>query len=155
MTKNSQKPPAPTEFDGAMIAVVDKISSRATTGDMLLTLAIPLEKAALLSPFLNKIGKHIGVAFADLDASSRPATPKAHDYGDFARMLYANGFFRSPKVHAALGLEGEQHHEFVSKQIAASLGYESIGDVPPAEFIGWAKEMNLGWLVPASIRSQH
>lgn len=155
MTQKDQNSKYPDQPSGALVAVVDKISSRATTGDMLLTLSIPLEKAALLAPFLNKIGKHIGVAFADLDGNHRPAQPKAHDYGEFARLLYSNGFFRSPRVHEALGLVGDQNHEFVSKQIAAGLGYESIGDVPPSEFIEWTKTNNLEWLVPAGMRSQH
>lgn len=141
--------------DDAIVAVVDKLASRSSTSDWLLTLSIPLDKATQFAPYLTKVNQHVAVAFGDVAQRRAPAAPKAHNYGEFARMLYANGFFRSPKVREAVGLTGDHAHDFVATQVAAGLGYGSIGDVPPQEFLGWAKTHQLEWLVPAGLRNQH
>jgi hypothetical protein len=44
---------------------VEGVRTRASTNEALLTLAVPLEQAALISAFLSRIGQQVGVAFAD------------------------------------------------------------------------------------------
>lgn len=139
-----------------LIAVVDKVSSRVSTGDMLLTLAVPLERAAVLAPFLSKIGKHVGVAFADLDKAdtnqSPPHTPKsgAHPYGESARQLYACGVFRSQALIDGLGMSRSAGPEEVSRRLANLIGYESIGDASPSEIRAHLKQLELEWVIPSS-----
>lgn len=162
-TNNDMEPMA---FEGALLAVVDKISSRASTGDMLLTLAIPLEKAAQLTPLLSKIGRHVGVAFADVDrkqsatpsfpgeTSQRPAPKNVHQHGGFASLLYRHGFFLCPDVARALDLTPPADAKDVSAALAKVLGYESMGDVPPPSFFRWIIQHNLKWIVPSVLRDQ-
>ena len=52
----------------AIILTVDAVRTRASTNEALVTFAIPLEQAALISTFMGKVGKQVGAAFADLDA---------------------------------------------------------------------------------------
>lgn len=141
--------------DEKILAVVDKLASRSSTSDWLLTLSIPLDKATQFAPYLSKVNQHVAVAFGNVDQKRTPAAPKAHDYGEFARVLFQKGFFRSPHVRTALGLVGEHAHDYVAKQVAAGLGYESMGDVPPQEFLSWAKSHQLEWMLPVSLRNQH
>lgn len=44
---------------------IESVRTRAGTGEVLLTLSVPLESAALISGFLPKIGEQVAVAFAD------------------------------------------------------------------------------------------
>ena len=44
---------------------VEGVRTRASTSEALLTLAVPLEQASLISAFLSHIGEQVGVAFAD------------------------------------------------------------------------------------------
>lgn len=142
------------EIGSVLVAVVDKVSSRVSTGDMLLTLAVPLEKAAILAPFLSKIGKHVGVAFADLDSAPtrHHAQPVSHPFGSPARQLFASGFFRSQALLECLGLTPPQSQEAVAKHLAGELGFDSIGDVPPTALSSFLREKDLEWLVPSSYK---
>jgi hypothetical protein len=52
----------------AIIMTIERVATRAT-GEVLLTLAVQPEQAALIAGFLPKIGAQIGVAFADLSGA--------------------------------------------------------------------------------------
>lgn len=120
----------------AIILTVDAVRTRASTNEALVTFAIPLEQASLISTFMGKINKQVGAAFADLDtrgsgggddedtqASSAeggtPAEPapggetshrgrlEAGPYGEHAKALRLSGFFRRPVVWDAVGPDEE------------------------------------------------
>ncbi|MHB8727610.1 MAG: hypothetical protein ACYC9K_01075 [Sulfuricaulis sp.] len=111
----------------AIICTVESVRTRATTQEALLTLAVPLEQAALISGFMGKIGKLVGVAFAEVDQPPEPETKKPKEeigkddprhplhkpendlrpYGKQASELYKNGFFLNPKVLEKVGTDEE------------------------------------------------
>ncbi len=145
----------------ALIAVVDKISSRLSTSEMLVTLAIPIEHAARLSPFLTRIGKHVGVAFADLDGSEitalstskteAPALPRPtsnHPYGGYAKSLFERGIFYSPRLRAVLQVSEHVSPDVVAKHLARKFEKDSLGDVSPHQLMNWGREHGLRSLFP-------
>lgn len=54
---------------------VEGVRTRASTSEALLTLAVPLEQAVLISAFLSRIGDQVGVAFADVDGTPLVQAP--------------------------------------------------------------------------------
>lgn len=152
---------AETNEGSALIAVVDKISSRLSTSEMLVTLAIPIEHASRLSPFLTRIGKHVGVAFADLDGATitplsttktagaaLPRPTSNHPYGGYAKSLYERGIFYSPRLRSELGLSEHVSPEVVARHLAKQFEQESLGDVSPHQLMNWGRERGLRSLFP-------
>lgn len=103
----------------AIIATIESVRTRASTQEALLTLSVPLEQAALISGFISKIGKHVGVAFAEVEQgealAAAPKPPQEEKpYGKLASELYRVGFFFNPKVLKAIGTDAE-YLEWIEK----------------------------------------
>lgn len=113
----------------AIIMTIEGVRTRASTNEALLTLALPLEQAALVSGFLSRIGRQVGVAFADMGANlaeknnhaGQSAPAGKHPYGEQAKALKLSGFFRSPEVWRALGADDE-FRAWVQRQPSAWSG---------------------------------
>jgi hypothetical protein len=98
-------------MNDAIILTIEGVRTRASTNEALVTFAVPLEQAALVSGFMSKIGQQVGAAFADIEQ----AASKARAYGTQAKALKLSGFCRSPEVWKLLGTD-EQFREWVQKQ---------------------------------------
>ncbi len=97
----------------AIICSIESVRTRATTQEALLTLAVPIEQGALIAGFMAKIGKQVGVAFADV--TQKP------DYGHEAAGLRKSGFFRIPQVWKAIGTD-DTFRAWVQRQPSAVSG---------------------------------
>lgn len=105
----------------AVILTVDSVRTRASTNEALVTFAVPLEEAALVSSFMTRIGQQVGAAFAEVDQKlppKAPETPKKRPYGMQAQALMLSGFFRAPEVWEALGTD-EEFRAWVQRQPSA------------------------------------
>lgn len=109
----------------AIIMTVESVRTRATTNEALVTFAVPLEQAALVSRFMSMIGKQVGAAFADVDAKP------PERFGEKAAKLKLSGFFRRPEVWRAIGTDAEFRQWLVTKSCAAPQPNHS-GDVVAA-----------------------
>jgi hypothetical protein len=91
----------------ALIMTVESVRSRASTSEALVTFSVPLEKAAAVSSFMNRIGRQVGAAFADVnDVPTAPAPEKPKPkYGAYAKALRLSGFCRAPDVWRAAGTD--------------------------------------------------
>lgn len=95
----------------AIIMIVESVRTRASTNEALVTLAVPLEQAGLISSFMSKIGRQVGAAFADVESGSTEEIPKKETrekasqrpYGEYAKALKMSGFCVTPEVWKALG----------------------------------------------------
>lgn len=125
----------------AIVMTVESVRTRASTNEALVTFAVPLENAALVSGFMGKIGIQVGCAFADVEAQGRTLdTVRAKSrsveqtdrynrlYGDIASVLRRSGFCRAEKVWRALGTD-EEFREWVQKQKSAWSGQQDWVDV--------------------------
>lgn len=97
----------------AIICNIESVRTRASTQEALLTLAVPIEQGALIAGFMAKIGKQVGVAFADVEQSK--------DYGHEAAGLRKSGFFRIPQVWKAIGTDDE-FRAWIQRQPSAISG---------------------------------
>lgn len=95
---------------------VEGIRTRASTNEALLTLAVPLEQAALISAFLSRVGDQVGVAFADVDGTPLVQAPES----EWSRL--------PPLTQSAIKLCGESTFQ---NFVAVRLGNGS----PPTEAI--------------------
>ena len=94
----------------AIIVTVDSVRTRASTQEALLTLAIPLEKAALIAKFLGMIEKQVAVAFAEIgEEKQQDNVPKEETklFGKYATELYRLGWFYNPVVLSNIGSDEE------------------------------------------------
>ena len=98
----------------AIIAVIDAVRTRASTSEVILSLALPIEKAALISSLMSKVGHSVGVAFADVENASRGTLNKSHEvsqkpknFGTDAKALRLSSFFRTPAVWEQVGTDEE------------------------------------------------
>jgi hypothetical protein len=109
----------------AIVMTIEGVRTRASTNEALVTFAVPLEQAALVSGFMSKIGRQVGAAFADVESGEIPAAaPAAADekiYGYEARTLRLSGFCRCPAVWKALGTD-EEFRAWIQKQPSAWSG---------------------------------
>src|SRR5436853_1270295 len=83
----------------ALMMTVEGVRTRASTSEALLTLAVPLEQAAVLSAFLSRIGDQVGVAFADIDGTPL-VQGQARDSSEWSKL--------PPLTQSAIKLCGEQ-----------------------------------------------
>ena len=97
----------------AITCSIERLTTRGSTQEVLLTLAIPQEHAAKVAGFLTRIGEQIGVAFATINNSTPPGQAPATSETEskesppsggnqLARYLHTSGYFRNPKLWAAL-----------------------------------------------------
>ncbi len=97
----------------AITCSIERLTTRGSTQEVLLTLAIPQEHAAKVAGFLTRIGEQIGVAFATINNSTpsgqAPATSETERKelppsggNRLARYLHTSGYFRNPKLWVAL-----------------------------------------------------
>lgn len=103
--------------DSAIVVVVESVRTRASTGEALLTLAIPLEQAALISTFLSKIGHQVGAAFADIEKAVIPSKPQPL-YGAESKALWLSGFILHREVWQALGSD-DAYLDWIRRQPSA------------------------------------
>ncbi|HVC17685.1 MAG TPA: hypothetical protein VNE18_10330 [Rhodanobacter sp.] len=95
----------------ALVMTVESVRTRASTSEALVTFSVPLEKAGAVSSFMNRIGRQVGAAFADVDGvtpapvKSKPKTKTP--FGDYAKALRQAGFCRCPDVWRAAGTDAE------------------------------------------------
>lgn len=85
----------------AIVVIVDSVRTRASTNEALVTFAVPLEQANLVSTFMGRIGQQVGLAFADVTQQ------KKHAYGVEAQKLKLSGFCRSPAVWEVIGQDSQ------------------------------------------------
>lgn len=96
----------------AIILIVEGVRTRASTNEALITFAIPLEQAELVSGFMSKIGKQVGAAFADVEPSTEKnvtsdSATSPHAFGHHAKSLKLSGFFRTPDIWKVVGTDTE------------------------------------------------
>lgn len=112
----------------AMICTIERVASRGSTQETLLTLAVPQEHASKVAGFLTRIGDHVGVAFAEVTntprgpaASAPPAESQAGGRTiGLAEHLHRAGYFRNIKLWEALDVADvytqAEHKEWVESQ---------------------------------------
>lgn len=99
---------------------IEGVRTRVSTNEVLVTLAVPLEFAQVVSTLMAKVGCQIACAFADVDSASTPSAG-IHDvdrgqepedlvalkpsrlYGQQAKALKLSGFCLQPDVWKAIG----------------------------------------------------
>lgn len=86
----------------AIMLTVESVRTRASTQEALVTFAVPIEQAALISSFMGKIGKSVGAAFADLEKLERQKEQPTKEPNTLAQEMHRNGYFRNPKLWAAM-----------------------------------------------------
>jgi hypothetical protein len=110
----------------SIVMVVESVRTRASTNEALVTFAVPLESADLVATFMGRIGKQVGVAFADIEPEQKQAEPKkVHLFGKKAEILKLSDFFRRPEVWHAIG-PPEEYTAWVTRQPSAWSGKFSI-----------------------------
>ncbi len=82
----------------AVIMSIDAVRTRNTTQEALVTLAVPLEHADLISGLMSKIGKQVGVAMVEIGQAAK-------QYGTYAKALKLSGFCSNPELHKKLGTD--------------------------------------------------
>ena len=102
--------------EDAFIATIDAIRTRVSTGDAIIALAIPIEKANQISGLMGKVGHSVGVAFAEVEK-----VPHRGNYGMEARALKLSSFFQSPDVWKQIGTD-EQYLNWVRGQPCSVCG---------------------------------
>jgi hypothetical protein len=122
--------------DRAIVGVIDAVRTRASTNEAIVSIAVPLEHAALVSGLMTKVGHQVGVAFADLNDFDNPYKLKeSHEvpnsgknFGAAARDLRLSTFFRRPAVWAAVGTDSE-FLSWIRDQPCAKCGRQDyVGD---------------------------
>jgi hypothetical protein len=112
----------------AIIMTIESVRTRASTNEALVTFAIPLEMAAHVSGFMNKVGRQVGCAFADVDATTRQADDPAPPSGkthNWRQDLAASVFLRTPQVWRAAGTD-EEFLEFLRDQKCVYCGKQDL-----------------------------
>ena len=112
-------------MDDAVIMTVESVRTRASTNEALVTFAVPLEQADLVSGFMSKIGHQVGAAFAHIDAKP------AERFGEKAAKLKLSGFFRRPEIWRAIGTDAD-FQNWLRTQPCAAPQKNHAGDVVPA-----------------------
>lgn len=112
----------------AIILTIEGVRTRASTNEALVTFAVPLEQAALVSGFMSKIGRQVGAAFADVEqgtgavvqvpVSAPVLARQVRPFGAQAKALKLSGFFRCPLVWQAIGSD-EQFLAWIRLQPSA------------------------------------
>ena len=102
------KPKLNTRSD-AVIMCIDGIRTRATTNEAVLSPAVPLEHADLISNLMGKIGRQVRVAMALVEDQT-----KGH-FGQYARVLKLSGFCNHPKLYEIFGGD-KQYLEWLKTQ---------------------------------------
>lgn len=72
-------------------------------------------------------------------AAPEPAEDTGKPYGKAASELYRHGFFYAPEVKAAIGVETYNDQRHTARALAAILGFESMGMVPPHVLRDWCE----------------
>ena len=109
--------------EDAFIATIDAIRTRVSTGDAIISLAIPIEHANQISGLMGKVGHSVGVAFADIEK-----VPPRGNYGLEAKALKLSSFFRTPDVWKQVGTD-EQYLNWVRGRPCAHCGdYNYLDD---------------------------
>jgi len=149
----------------AIIVTIESVRTRASTQEALLTVAVPIEQGALISGFLAKVGKQVGVAFADVENLEVAPAPAPSDnwpgtdtkpFGKEAAHLYRLGFFYNPDVLAAIGTDEEYLAWLKTQPCCATAILLSGPKLKDDGFGGKAEETqivdHIGDVVPAHVR---
>lgn len=112
----------------AIILTVESVRTRASTNEALVTFAVPLEHANLVSSFMSQVGQQVGAAFARIEPNGiKPSVPapssakRKTPFGSEARDLKLSGFLRVEAVWRALGTDAE-FREWIQSQPSAWSG---------------------------------
>lgn len=116
----------------AILMTVERVATRASTSEALLTLAVPLEQAATISKFLSMIGQQVGVAFADVSGKPVASAPLAQPEEQGTRNAEVGGSTPSrstnwkelpPLTQSAIKLCNEpQFQKFVAERLDNAAG---------------------------------
>lgn len=113
----------------AIFLTVEGVRTRASTNEALVTFAVPLEQANLVSQFMGLIGKQVAAAFAEIGADTKPVRRTEESY---ASRLHRLSFFNNPKLWEALEREklvSQNRHKAHLKTLYCALKPDTVHEL--------------------------
>ncbi len=135
---------------------IEGVRTRVSTNEVLVTLAVPLEHAGLVSTIMAKVGCQVACAFADVERvepqTRGPVPAPKKQFGQEAKALKMSGFFTHPDVLRPLVGQDALARDDVAQlgwdALKKTLGAESMADVDPHHVWQWARFFNVERYLP-------